>query len=230
MMKRDFFFFSILFIFMFMACDKKKDSPNQSDSVTLVCLGDSYTAGYGATIPYVEDSTKSYPAFLQRKVNISVINAGISGNTASQGLDRVNSDVLAHSPGIVVICLGTNDLGWHLPVANTHSDLQSIIDLVNDGNRKIYIAKFYTEQMATELADIFGITDTDATELFHEYNDMFAALVTSNNITLIEDIWTGVWGIHMSDDFHPNAAGYEIMANHIFNVLKPYLEANNFLK
>ena len=211
-----------------MACDEEKDRSNQSESVTLVCLGDSYTAGYGATTPYIEDSTKSYPAFLQKKVNIPVINAGISGNTVSQGFDRVNSDVLSHHPGIVVICLGTNDLGWHLPVANTHSDLQSIIDLVNDGKRKIYIAKFYTEQMASELAAVFGITD--ATELFNEYNDMFTALAISNNITLIEDIWTGVWGVHMSDEFHPNATGYEIMANHIFNVLRPYLKANNYLK
>jgi acyl-CoA thioesterase-1 len=229
-MKSVFFIFSILFIFMFMACDEEKDSLKQSEGVTLVCLGDSYTAGYGATTPYVEDSTKSYPAYKKKKVNIPVINAGVSGNTASQGLDRVSSDVLAHSPGIVVICLGTNDLGWHLPVANTHSDLQSIIDSVNDENRKIYIAKFYTEQMAPELAAVFGITDTDVTALFNEYNDMYTALAVSNNITLIEDIWTGVWGVHMSDEFHPNAAGYEIMANHIFNVLRPYLEANNFLK
>jgi acyl-CoA thioesterase-1 len=225
-----FFFFSILAIFMFMACDKETGSSNPSEALTLVCLGDSYTAGYGATTPYVEDSTQSYPAFLQKKINIPVINAGISGNTASQGFDRVNSDVLPHSPGIVIICLGTNDLGWHLPVATTQNDLQSIIDLVNDGNWKIYIAKFYTEQMALELAAIFGITETDATELFNEYDDMFTALATSNNITLIEDIWTGVWGIYMSDEFHPNAAGYEIMANNIFNVLRPYLEENNLLK
>ena len=219
------FLLTIFVIFTFMACEKEKGSSTQSEKAALVCLGDSYTAGYGASTPFVEDSTNSYPAFLQKKVNIPVINAGVSGNTASQGLERVNSDVLVHSPGIVIICLGTNDLGWHVPVEVTHNDLQSIIDSINDGKRKIYLAKFYTAQMAPELAAIFGVTGSDATELFHEYDDMFTTLATSNNITLIEDIWTGVWGVHMSDDFHPNAAGYEIMANHIFNVLKPYLES-----
>jgi lysophospholipase L1-like esterase len=54
---------------------------------------------------------------------------------------------------------------------------------------------------------------------------MFTTLApSSSNITLIEDIWAGVWGVHMSDSVHPNAKGYEIMADNIYKVLRPYLQ------
>ena len=66
--------------------------------------------------------------------------------------------------------------------------------------------------------------------MIKQYDIMFNTLASLSNVTLIEDIWQGVWGINMSDAIHPDAAGYEIMADNIFNVLKPYLETNNLLK
>jgi lysophospholipase L1-like esterase len=59
---------------------------------------------------------------------------------------------------------------------------------------------------------------------------MFASLIVSENIELIEDIWDGVWGIYMSDALHPNAVGYQKMANNYFNRIKVYLQNNNLLK
>jgi lysophospholipase L1-like esterase len=53
---------------------------------------------------------------------------------------------------------------------------------------------------------------------------MFDSLVSTNNIELIEDIWDGVWGIHMSDMVHPNARGYEIMADNYYKAINSYLQ------
>jgi acyl-CoA thioesterase-1 len=188
---------------------------------TLVCLGDSLTAGYGAVESKKDDKTKSYPAYLQKKVNMPVINKGLSGGSSAYGLSQINSILETENPHILIIELGANDyLLWNVPVNKTHENLQAIIDRANDGQRKIYLAKFYTEQVATDLkAD---------PKTIDQYDAMFTALASEDNVELIADIWTGVWGKseYMSDEHHPNAEGYEIMANNYFDAMKDYLEAN----
>ena len=216
----------IVFGIIIIACDLNS---NNNQDYTLVAFGDSLTAGYGATTPGFVDKSKSYPSFLQAKVNIPVINAGVSRNTTSQGLSRVNADVLSKNPSIVIILLGANDFFQGIPLETTQKNLQSIINSINFGGRNIYLAKFYTETVARQMANNFGITDYDTqTVLINQYDIMFNTLSSLNNITLIEDIWQGVWGIHMSDAIHPNAAGYKLMADNIFNVLKIYLDNNNY--
>ena len=200
----------------------KDGSTNGDDStngkkITLVCLGDSLTAGYGATASFEEDKSKSYPAYLEKKDNISVINAGVSGDTTTQALARVDSDVLPEYPEIIIILLGANDFLHIIPISTTQDNLQNIINKVDNKNRKIYLAKFYTDVMAASMSIPSGIIT--------QYNNMFITLAaSSNNIELIEDIWTGVWGVHMSDPIHPNAEGYEIMADNIYKVVQPYLQ------
>ena len=158
-----------------------------------------------------DDKSKSWPAFLQNKVNIPVINAGVGGNTTAQGLARMKKDVLSKNPIIVIIELGGNDYLQKVPLATTKKNLQKIIDMVNDGNRKIYLTAF------------FPVWNK-------QIEDMFNTLASSNNIELMNTFYDdGVWE-HTTDGVHPNAKGQEIVADNYFNVLKPYLEANNLLK
>ena len=215
--------------FLITGCNNGTTNLNQEK--TLVCLGDSLTAGRGATTPGVDDKTKSYPAFLQNKISIPVINAGVSGNTTAQGLSRVKADVLSKNPQIIIINLGANDLFQRVSVNTTRENLQNIIKRVNGGNRKIYLAKFYTDEVVRAMGNSLQITnDSILAALRNQYDDMFNSIASKNKVTLIEDIWAGVWGIHMSDFIHPDAAGYEIMANNYFNVLEPYLLENGLLK
>jgi acyl-CoA thioesterase-1 len=195
----------------------------------LVCFGDSLTAGYGAAAPGKDDKTKSYPAYLQDKVNIPVINAGVSGDTTSDALSRIETDVLSHDPGIVIIELGANDLFQRIPPEITKANMQAIIDLLDNGRRKIYMARFYTEAVAQSMAGNLGILGLFIPTLIAQYDEMYNSLAPANNIELIEDIWAGVWGIHMSDAVHPNAEGYEIMADNYFNAMEPYLRGNKLL-
>jgi acyl-CoA thioesterase-1 len=192
---------------------------------TLVCLGDSLTAGYGAVEPKKEDRLKSYPAYLEDKVNMPVINKGFSGVPSAYGLSQIDSILETENPRILIIELGANDyLLWNVPVDKTHENLQAIIDRANDGQRKIYLVKFYTEQMTKDL-------EADS-ETIKQYDAMFNTLASKNDVELINDIWTGVWGKpeYMSDEHHPNAEGYEIMADNYFNAMKPYLMANGLVK
>jgi acyl-CoA thioesterase-1 len=207
--------FSILFM-AYVTTGGQVFAEDASNVETIVCLGDSLTAGANATVLGKDDKSKSWPAFLQNKVNIPVINAGVSGDTTAKGLARVKKDVLSKNPGIVIIVLGINDKLQKIPLATTKKNLQKIIDMVNDGKRKIYLAKWYIDWNEQSI-------------------NMFNTLASSNNIELIENIWEwdDVWEVkeNMSaDGNHPNAKGYEILADKFFNALKLYLEANNLLK
>jgi len=216
----------LLMVFIFV----KKISASKN-TPTLVCLGNSLTAGYGADIPGVDNREKSYPAYLQNRITIPVVNAGVSGNTTAQGLSRIRKDVLSKNPQIVIIELGGNDLLQGIPLSTTQNNLQKIISLINNGNRKIYLAKFYSKAMAKTMLAMLQITDYDEqTALIEQYDAMFNTLAAVNNVELIEDIWNGLSEKYMSDNMHPNAEGYKIMAENYFSILKPYFRENNMLK
>jgi acyl-CoA thioesterase-1 len=180
---------------------------------TIVCLGDSLTAGTGITAAGKDDKNKAWPALLQNKVNIPVINAGVNRDSTAKALARVKKDVLSQNPGIVIIYLGANDFFQKLPLSTTQKNLQEIIDMINDGNRKIYLVISYPNEPQQAM-------------------DMYKKLVASNNIDMIySDVdWNGYWGGNRLDGIHPDAKGNEIMAEGVFKALKPYLEANNLLK
>jgi acyl-CoA thioesterase-1 len=217
---------SLVFSVLVFTCDNGNSENYYAE--TLVCFGDSLTAGYGATVPGIDDKTKSYPAYLQDRVTIPVINSGVSGDTTANALARLNRDVILKNPKIVIIELGANDFFSRIPISTTKDNLKKIIALLNNGKPKIFVAKFYTEPVVRGLANSFDITDYNAqTVIINQYDDMFDSLAGSENIELIEDIWSGVWGIHMSDAVHPNAAGYQKMADNYFNRIKIYLQTND---
>jgi acyl-CoA thioesterase-1 len=219
------FVLCVIFSVVFMACATTGGSTSDSTSgeETIVCLGDSLTAGTGINVAGKDDKSKAWPTLLQNKVNIPVINAGVNKNTTGQALARVKKDVLSKNPRIVIIFLGGNDYIQRIHPDNTKNNLQKIIDMVNDGSRKIYITRFY-------------LVWND------KVDDMYNTLVSSNNIEQIDgtfdgfwrikSTFDGVWGVkeHTASDGHPNAKGHEIMADYFFESLKPYLEANNLLK
>jgi len=199
----------------------------------MVCLGDSLTEGYGASKPYEVDKSNSYPAFLQKKVKLTVINAGISGDTAAGGLARVDKDVLTNDPQLVIILLGANDFLRRRPASETKSDLQDIINKVKDEGRKIYMASFIGDDAweASYLETFPAMITSDIIALLEDYKKIYVELRSENtDIGHISNIWKGIGKSQMSDPIHPNAEGYSVMADNIFAEMKPYLTEKNLLK
>jgi lysophospholipase L1-like esterase len=93
------------------------DSPGR----TIVCLGDSITAGVGA------GPGEAYPELLAARLGTEVLNAGEPGDTAAQGLARLD-DVLAEDPWMVVVELGGNDILRQVPPEQTERSLRRILD------------------------------------------------------------------------------------------------------
>ena len=102
---------------------QKQKNLRDNSSVTLAFLGDSVTQGCFEVymlednrIQTVFDVNSSYHRYLLQllamlypSVPVNVINAGISGTTAENGLSRLDRDVLRHDPDLVVVCFGLND-------------------------------------------------------------------------------------------------------------------------
>ncbi len=103
---------------------------------TIVCLGDSLTAGFGAS------ADQSYPAWLQRRLTAHhlgyrVVNAGVNGDRVGDGLRRLPTDVLPFHPSVVIVALGSNNPG-NTPASEWESQLATIIKRVEaHGSRVI---------------------------------------------------------------------------------------------
>lgn len=90
---------------------------------TIAFLGDSVTQGCfecyrksDGGIETVFDKNHAYHRYIDRifsmlytNVPLNIINAGISGGTAEEGLERLERDVLCHKPDLTVVCFGLND-------------------------------------------------------------------------------------------------------------------------
>src|SRR5215212_11260441 len=70
----------------------------------IIAFGDSLTAGYGA------NPGEDYPSRLSTMIGATIVNAGVNGDTTESALARVDADVLARDPRIVLVGLGGNDL------------------------------------------------------------------------------------------------------------------------
>lgn len=104
--------------------EKAEDNAHK-EGVTIAFLGDSVTQGCfelykkeGNIVETVFDKRHSYEVYLYEilctlypTVPVNIINAGISGDTARSGVERVERDVLRHSPDLTVVCYGLNDCG-----------------------------------------------------------------------------------------------------------------------
>lgn len=108
---------------------KKKIEDNyHNEGVTVAFIGDSVTQGCFDVYKCGERSLETYYdkmnsyqmhffkilSVLYPSVPVNIINAGISGDTAPWGLDRIDRDVIRHAPDLCVICYALNDCGFDL--------------------------------------------------------------------------------------------------------------------
>ena len=181
----------------------------------ILCFGDSLTAGYGL------DPAQAFPAVIQAKIeargwDFRVINAGLSGDTTAGGRRRITW-VLQRPIDVLVLALGANDGLRGLPIAEARHNLQAIIDYTRHKYPQVKIV-LAGMQVPTNLG-------RDYTTSFRA---MFPALATTNDAALIPFLLQGVGGIpalNLPDGIHPTPAGHTIIAENVWQVLEPLLQA-----
>jgi acyl-CoA thioesterase-1 len=187
---------------------------NPIDSSTkkknILFFGNSLTAGYGV------DPSEAYPALIQDKIdslhlNYKIINAGVSGETTSDGNSRIDW-ILKQPIDIFVLELGGNDGLRGIPLSVTEKNLQSIIDKVK--------AKYPEVKIILEGIQIPPNMGPDYTTKFKE---IYPRLASENKIELIPFLLKGVGGdpkLNQRDGIHPTAEGHKIVAENVWEVLK----------
>jgi acyl-CoA thioesterase-1 len=176
----------------------RNDKPAASGSI--VCFGDSLTYGHGA------EPDESYPSVLGGLLGRRVVNRGRNGDTSVAAAARLD-EVLDLHPAVVVVTLGGNDMLQRLPIEDTVRAMTTIFDrLVGAGAMVVFLA---IDPPFTSSARMTAIRT-----LCHE-----------RGVLWVGDAMGGLWGdrSRMSDQIHPNAAGYRVMAERVASALRAHL-------
>jgi acyl-CoA thioesterase-1 len=181
------------------------------DRPVIVAFGDSLTAGYGT------DAGNSYPEFLEKDLSekgfhYHVVNAGISGNTTKDGLDRVD-DVLALKPAVVIVAFGGNDGLRGLPIDSTRRNLDQIVSTLQHAGVKIVLG---------------GITlpPNYGADYIRQFNETYAVLARQYHVPLLSFLLKDVYGAPGSmqaDGIHATAQGNQQVARNLLPLLTPLL-------
>lgn len=182
---------------------------------TLIFFGDSLTAGYGLANPNAE----AYPAVIQRKLAAAglpwrVVNSGLSGETSSGGLRRIDW-VLRQKPDAFVLALGANDGLRGIEPAITRANLTRIIARVREQNPRVVIL-LAGMQMPPNLGPDYT----------RDFATVFPDVARDSRATLLPFLLEGVGGVpelNQADGTHPTAAGHQKIAELLWPVLLPLL-------
>jgi acyl-CoA thioesterase-1 len=186
---------------------------SQKEVKNILIFGNSLTAGYGL------EPDQAYPSLLQNRIDslqlpYKVVNAGLSGETTSGGNSRLDW-VLRNKVDIFILELGGNDGLRGIPVTETRKNLQAMIDKVKAKypEAKIILAGM---QVPPSMGKKYG----------EEFKVIYSELAKKNNVELIPFLLENVGGevkLNQKDGIHPNAEGAKIVAQNVWDVLKPLL-------
>jgi acyl-CoA thioesterase-1 len=164
-----------------------------SHGTNIIAFGDSLTAGYGAS------PGEDFPSRLSSLIGATVLNAGVSGDTTDAALARLDADVLARDPRIVIIGLGGNDYLHGVPIGTTEENLRTVIRKIHGAGAMVVLLGFRFPSISAN------------------YEKMYERVGGDERCLLIPNLLHGIETdpALKSDEIHPNARGYQLMAERI---------------
>lgn len=191
---------SIIFIFFFLsACGASKPTMQPlSRSDVIVAFGDSLTFGAGAK------ANQSYPVQLARITGRQVVNAGVSGEETSGGLQRIRGVLNEYRPQLVILCLGGNDMLRKRNTAQIKNNLASMISIIQASGAQVFLLAAPRPSLSLSVPDFYA-------ELGAEFN------IPVDTSTLPDLLGQGD---KKADTIHLNAVGYQEMAQLIAQQLR----------
>ncbi len=178
----------------------------------LVCFGDSLTAGLGT------GPGQSYPDYLQADLDklgyhYRVENAGISGNTTKDGVERL-PEILAMHPAVAVVEFGGNDGLRGLRIEDSRANLDEIVWTLKGAGIKVALA-------GITLPPDYG------PDYIKQFDDTYAVLAKKYRVPmlpfLLKDVY-GVPGMMQRDETHATAKGNVVVARNVVPLVLPLLK------
>ena len=185
-------------LLLFAACSKTPQLAKLPNDAVILAFGDSLTFGTGAT------PQTSYPAMLEKLIGRRVIGAGVPGEVTAEGLERLPDVIEEENPRLLILCHGGNDLLRKTGEDKAEANLRAMIALAKSKGIQVVMIAVpkpgftlasppYYEKIASDL------------QLPIE-SKILRSILSSPDLK--------------SDTVHPNAAGYEKMAEAIAELLK----------
>jgi acyl-CoA thioesterase I len=197
------------------AADSSTESAAGAARSTIVFAGTSITAGLGL------EPDSAYPMLIQRKIDsaglpFQVVNAGVSGETSSGLIDRLDW-LLRGTFDVFVIETGANDGLRGIPATTLRTNLEAALDRVKAKRPDATVVLIQMEALPN-----LGARYTSA---FHA---VFPAVAREKGVRLLPFLLDGVAGhrgLNQGDGVHPNNAGERIVAANVWRGLEPILAA-----
>jgi acyl-CoA hydrolase len=177
-------------------------SPTAPNTLTVVALGDSITAGIGTS------GNNDYVSRLSSRTGVSIINAGRSGDTTGDALSRLDTTVLSRNPDIVIVFLGGNDILQSVPVQQRVTNITTIVQRIRQAGGAVILI-----DLGSGLLDAFS--------------GALPGIASQTSSRLVPGVLEGVFGVPslMADLVHPNNAGHAIIADRIEPALRAAISA-----
>ena len=178
----------------------------------LLVYGDSLSAAYGISpkqgwVALLEERLKT------EKLDYKVVNASISGETASGGLARIDAALAKYSPEVLVLALGANDGLRGLPVAQMRKDLSAIIAKAQAKGAKVLL-------VGMRIPPNYG------SRYSKEFEQSFADVAKQYKTAYVPFLLEGVVlqrANFQDDNLHPTAAVQPTMLETVWRGLEPLL-------
>jgi acyl-CoA thioesterase-1 len=184
---------------------------------TIVFAGTSLTAGLGL------EPDSAYPMLIQRKIDsaglaFQVVNAGVSGETSSGLVDRLNW-LLRGSFDVFILETGANDGLRGIPTSTLRTNLEAAIDRIKSKRPGATIVLIQMEALPN-----LGQKYTA------DFHAVYPTVAREKGVTLLPFLLDGVAGkrgLNQGDGVHPNNTGERIVAANVWRGLEPILEARS---
>lgn len=177
--------------------------PANADPIEIVALGDSLTAGYQLP-PDAGFPEQLADALAAEGYQVNVMNAGVSGDTSSGGLARLDWAV-APGTDILILALGSNDALRGIEPHVTRANLETIVTRMNDRDINVLIVGMLAPPNMGE-------------DYAADFNPIFPSLAEKHGALLYPFFLDGVAAnpaLNLPDGMHPTAEGIAVIVKNM---------------
>jgi acyl-CoA thioesterase I len=180
---------------------------------TILVFGDSLSAAHGIR-PEQGWVTLLTQRLQAQGYGYQVINASVSGETSSGGLERLPRALELHKPAIVILELGANDGLRGLPVSAMRDNLAHMVQLAQDAGARVLL-------VGIRIPPNYGPRYTE------EFARVYPELARQYHLALVPFLLDKVAldpALMQEDGMHPNANAQPTVLDTLWPYLKPLLE------